>query len=257
VRKLTIFLCLLYALFPSAIYAQNLSLNKWGLENKWAYYETVRTLEQNPCESKPAVGRRYRTFAFSSRKEVMDVVADCESRSSQAWEAFNMNRGNLNISYSSEKTSDLSNPELIAFMDFREQRDLYCVASENKKVLPKLYFDFIADSKDRYFLKKIEIMTRRFTECKAGGFIEKEAVYDVYLSPKEGEVTIKDLSESDEKTMTFSEYGRVILRFRSKNFYPKAGWKTGFGEYLIDICFIFEVSGKRVKVYTGKFKIDL
>ena len=257
-RKFTIFLFLLYTLFPSTIYAQNLSLNNWGLENKWAYFETKRTLEQNPCESKPSSnGRLYRTFAFSQRKEVTDVVSDCDSRSSQAWEAFNRNRGNLNISSSPGKTSDLSNPELIAFTDFREQKDLYCVASENRKILPKLYFDFIADSEDRYFLKQIEIKTERFTECKAGGFIEKEALYDVYLSPKEGGVTVKELSESEERTLTFSEYGRIILRLRSKNFYPKAGWKTGFGEYLIYICFIFEVAGKRVTVYTGEFKIDL
>jgi hypothetical protein len=116
-------------------------------------------------------------------------------------------------------------------------------------------FDFVADSKEQFVLKAIEVTTLRFSEIRAGGFFEKEAWYDLVLSPIEGKKERHDIY--DAKSLVFSGTGRCTLRFWSGNNYPAQGWITGKGEYMIDVTFVFSVGGKQVSVSTGPFKIDV
>jgi hypothetical protein len=85
-----------------------------------------------------------------------------------------------------------------------------------------------------------------------GGFFKEQAGYDIVLSHKPGKKIIKI-----EKKLVFSDVGRIQLRFWSDNYYPKQGWIAPMGEYLIDIEFVFSVSGETERVSTGQFKIDV
>jgi hypothetical protein len=247
-KKLTSCLLLLLSFFPGTIQAQQLSMT-WGLENTWSYYETKRTVEQDAAWKPESGGKAYRTFAFKATSEVLKLMGECGQRHFEVWDAYQAALTKREISPPPNGGPD---SERRAFLAYAAQQDPLCVKHAEKQA-PALYFDFVADStSNEYVLQRIVITTLRFSEVKAGGFAKEQAGYDIVLSHKEGTKVIEV-----EKKLVFSGHGRIILRFWSDNFYPKQGWITGKGEYMIDILFVFSVAGRTVSVTTGPFKVDV
>jgi len=244
---------LLLLILPGTLQAQQLSMT-WGLENTWSYREPSqgRTLEQDAASRPESSGKRYRTFEFKEGlSDVDEPRFQCVERHFQLWNAYQtaIKKGKIPRPLKGGHLD--TDTERRAFVAYKTQADPFCSKHADKQA-PVLYFDFVADSPHEHVLRHIEIMTLRFSEYRAGGFIKEQAGYDVVLSHKEGTKIV-----NIEKKLAFSGHGRVELRFWSDNYYQQQGWITGPGEYLIDIRFVFLVGGGTATVATDPFKIDL
>jgi len=227
-------------LIASVARAQEISM-KWGLENKWSYQETTRTLNDDASVHSNRGSRKYQTFSFNNNSAVVDTMLKCFERHFELWSKFTRTWSG----------GDPSKSKRQAFEEFKSVQDPLC-DQHAKQQAPVLYFDFVSKSKDEFILEAIEITTLRFSEYKGGGFSKEEAWYDVILSHAQGKKRY-DVS----KRLAFTGTGRSELRFWSDNYYAEQGWIAPMGEYLIDIKFIFSCAGKQTTVRTGPFKIDV
>lgn len=229
--------------------AQQLSL-KWGLENTWSYSEVRRSEGEDLSVRSKSTDKKYRAFEFKEKsEEVLKPFLGCLQRHEDLWRRYEANV--IKKKYPAGLPKEKHEAEQKEFESYKKDNDPFC-REQAKKQAPRLYFDFVANTADSYVLEKIEVNTLNYSEYRGGGFAEKEAWYDLILSPKKG---IK--AYEVEPRLVFSNTGRVQLRFWSGNFYPIVGWMAPMGEYTLEIIFAFTVKGRTVRVKTGAFKMDV
>ena len=230
-------LCLIIVTPILPVEAQNSLTIKWGLENTEYFREIQSTQEQNSTLH-PTVKKKdkyYRDFVPNAKYN--EVILDFFKRHHKLWDEFK------------KSSPDKSTLTKLNFARFASEKDPY-FAGLVKSLAPKLYFDFVGQSKE-YVLESITITTINFEEFKGGGFSINEAWYDIELKH-----TVGTYNYDVDKKLRFNGSGRAELRFWSDNYYPNFGM-TPSGEYTIDIKFNFLIDGEKITVSTGTFKIDV
>jgi hypothetical protein len=247
VNKKILFYHLLLVFFLAAHYnhsfAESIQL-RWGLEQRRDVYFEKTRLAQNIAVDSPKTDLDLEKLPNQLRffEQSWEGYADgfsrtrCENRHIQLWEQYNSEN------YPIERD---------AFTKFIRDHDPNCT-DFYANLAPVLFFDFVASNNATHVLEKIEITTLGFEEYFGGGFVSKEAAYDIVLSHIKGNHVYKP-----DLRLRFDGTGRLLLRFWSDNYKPKYGWITPVGIYVIDITFVFLVNGKEVRVSTGPFAIDV
>lgn len=215
----------------------------WGVENNNYYYKTDELLLSFQWEWWDEYFPKTRPVFIRQTQGYPAIYWQCIRK-------FDRTRSN----YRSMCLESAKTPNKKEFDEYWRRADLasYEMCKEEfEKALPELYFDFMGNKAKGYVLTSIDIQTIEFGEVAGGGFIEKEALYDITLSPERGEKRYQI-----DRKLEFSEQGtgRAILRFHSGNLNEQ-----GFpieGIYLILIRFNFLVNGvSTVSVSTNPFMI--
>lgn len=241
-RAAIVFLCL-----PAAALAEPPKL-KWGLESTHYYSEAPVNPSQNLLLAKRNKKRNLsppppipsRAFAFKSQDAFKDGLDRCLNNHFAALRDY---EGSLHG----------APPVQADFVSRRTARDPYCVMF-SRLTAPMLYFDLTAKDERQYVLEEIVVDTFSFNEYAGGGFVEKEASYDIVVAHQVGR---KAYPIGEVPSLAFKNTGRVTLRLWSDNYYPAQGWIAPMGNFLISITFRFRAAGRIEEVSTGPFSIDI
>jgi hypothetical protein len=223
---------------PQNSLAEDALALKWGLEKPDFYSEMEATMRQDAARWPPKEKEDniYRYF----------TIKENQSRYWRLAERLSARHHSLWDSYSESVQSTTQD----GYLRYVEHNDPYFSGSI-KEMAPVLYFDFIGVGGKEHVLESIEVRTVSFSEYSGGGFIDKEAWYDIVLSHNLGTKLHKV-----ERKLRFKGSGRTELRFWSDNYYPSVGLAP-MGCFAIEITFHFLVEGKAKHISTGVFKIDV
>ena len=215
---------------------------RWGLEGPSFYHETEAAPNQdaaNWSEAEPNA-TKYRYLTVMPTNGGPDEHYLQTSRHVERYLR-------LFDGFTRENPQGTHQSELAAYV--REQDPQ--LADTSRDLAPRLYFDFIGVGVREYVLVTVEARTLDFSEYAGGGFIDREAPYDITLGHNPG-VVRKEISEK----LRFRGTGRTVLTLFSDNFYPNSGL-TPMGCYTVELQFRFLADGKPLTVSTGPFKIDV
>ncbi len=239
--KLTINILMISYFLANISYSQDTIKMQWGLQNETFYAEhKTKDLPDSIDGVRKYLPPNSKEFSLKEQVAIDNGMLDCFRRHNMLWSKYTEKCSKENRETQKEE-----------FENYKKSNDLVC-GPLFKTIAPELYFDFISSSSDQYVLDSIIIETIEFSEYKGGGFVEKEAWYDIILSPQTG---IK--SYPVEPKLVFTGTGRVQLRFWSANYYSSRGWISPMGAYILKITFKFLVKGKLIEVSTDKFLMDV
>ena len=239
-KKLFSLFAFFMIVFVQPIFSEELSLFKWGLDNRACYKEET---PDKIYELFPWAKQHNPIKHFNFTKDNSDdPIYECIKRHGELW-----------VQYKNECKESNKEPNKEELFKYKAEHDLYCTEYA-KEAAPVLFFDFTGSQSDVYVLKNIEIETCGFETFWGGGFEIGEAWYDIVLRHNKG---IK-VYEFNKNLAINDGIGHLKLRFWSDNYDESHGWIVPMGLYVIKITFVFKINGeKEIKLTTETIAMDV